>query len=151
MIIKSFLSGIFSVVSFILISNFATPSTFALCPPDVSGTWTIKGVDKTECCPDSSDNGTSNFKTSFVVMQIGDEISGSWVDGDGNSVVLTGVVNGNSVDCKIEGTNSDDPECGWVTHIVGIINGKRIKFYTSRSETCNTCKGHAKGTVIVVK
>ena len=41
MIRKNFLSGIFSVVSFILVSNLVIPSTFALCPPDVSGKWLL--------------------------------------------------------------------------------------------------------------
>ena len=52
MISKNFLSGIFSVVSFILVSNLVIPSTFALCPPDVSGTWVVAGVEVVECCSD---------------------------------------------------------------------------------------------------
>jgi hypothetical protein len=52
MISKHFLSGIFSVVSFVLVSNLVIPSTFALCPPDVSGKWVVTGVDTDECCSD---------------------------------------------------------------------------------------------------
>ena len=52
MISKNFLSGIFSVVSFILVSNLVIPSTFALCLPDVSGTWVVTGVGVNKCCED---------------------------------------------------------------------------------------------------
>ena len=52
MINKNFLSGIFSVASFILVANLVIPSTFAQCLPDVSGTWVVAGVEVVECCSD---------------------------------------------------------------------------------------------------
>lgn len=148
---KSFLSGIFSVVSFVLISTFVISSTFGQCPTDVSGTWVIKYAVMSECCPDPSDNGRSKEKQSIVVAQVGNEISASWVEEDGDSVVLTGVVNGNSVYYKVEGSDFCCPGCGWVEHGVGIINGNRIKGNGTATDTCDTCKGHYKFKVKIVK
>ena len=146
MIRKNFLSGIFSVVSFILVSNLVIPSTFALCPPDVSGKWVVTGVDTEDCC---SDKG-GKVKESFVVTQVGDTISASWVNGN-DSQVLTGIVNGNSVYGEIVGTDLEHTECGWVTHIVGIVKGNRITGYHTGAETCGTCRGHGKFVVKIVK
>ena len=147
MISKNFLSGIFSVVSFILVSNLVIPSTFALCPPDVSGTWVVTGVSVEECC---SDNG-GKVKESFVVTQVGDKISASWVDKDNDSSLLTGIVNGNSVYGEVVGTESGNTGCGWVTHVVGIIKSNRITGYFTDAETCGTCRGHGKFIVKIVK
>ena len=147
MISKNFLSGIFSVVSFILVSNLVIPSTFALCPPDVSGTWVVTGVEVGECC---SDKG-GKFKVSFVVTQVGDKISASWVEDTDDSNLLTGIVNGNSVYGEIVGTDLEHSGCGWVTHLVGIIKGNRITGYHTRAETCGTCRGHGKFVVKIVK
>lgn len=110
---KTFLAGIFSVVSFILISTFVIPSTFAQCPPDVSGRWVVKATNTTECCSDPSDNGVRKFKGSIPgVVQVGNTISASW-DVEGGHNELTGILNGNSVYFKVEGTDSDEP-CGWI-------------------------------------
>ena len=146
MIRKNFLSGIFSVVSFILVSNLVIPSTFALCPPDVSGKWVVTGVDVVECC---SDKGGKS-KESFVVTQVGDTISASWTTDD-ESAVLTGIVNGNSVYGEVVGTDLEHPECVWVTHIVGIIKGNRITGYYTAAKTCNACRSHSKFKVKIVK
>ena len=146
MIRKNFLSGIFSVVSFILVSNLVIPSTFALCPPDVSGKWVITGVETIECC---SDKG-GKFKVSFVVTQVEDKISASWVDGT-DSEVLTGIVNGNSVYGEIVWTDLEQTGCGGVIHLVGIIKGNRITGYYTQAKTCDTCRGHGKVTVKIVK
>ena len=146
MISKNFLSGIFSVVSFILVSNLVIPSTFAQCPPDVSGTWVGTVVDVTECC---SDKG-GKFTYRVVVTQVGDKISASWVRGNW-SCVLTGIVNGNSVYGEIVETDLTRPGCGWVGHIVGIIKGNRITGYSTGADTCNTCRNHEKIRVKIVK
>ena len=143
MISKNFLSGIFSVVSFILISNLVIPSTFAQCPPDVSGTWVVTVVEVNECC---SDHKGGKWKISFVVTQVGDKISASW-DDDGRTALLTGIVNGNSVYGEIE-----TPGCGgWVTHIVGIKKGNRITGYFTDAETCSACRSHGKFKAGIVK
>ena len=145
MISKNFLSGIFSIVSFILVSNLVIPSTFAACTPDVSGKWVVVGVDITECC---SDKG-GNFKDNFVVTQVGDEISASWIS-HGDSAVLTGIVNGNSVYFKITGSGTN---CTWIAHVVGIIKGtKTITCYFTHAENepCN-CKSHGSWKVKIVK
>lgn len=151
MISKSFLSGIFSVVSFILVSNLVIPSTFALCPPDVSGTWVYKAVTTYVCCSNPSDNGVEIDKGRISVVQDGDKISASWVDEDGHSAVLTGVVNGNSVYCKIEGIWSGEPGCTWVEHFIGIIKGNRIKILDTGADTCDGCRWSTKGTIKIVK
>lgn len=143
MISKNLLSGIFSVVSFILISNLVIPSTFAQCPPDVSGTWVVTGVEVSECC---SDHEGGKFKSRFIVTQVGDKISASW-DEDGRTALLTGIVNGNSVYGEIVET----PGCGWVTHIVGIKKGNRITGYFTDAETCSACRSHGKFKVGIVK
>ena len=141
MISKRLLSGIVSVVSFILISNIVISSTFAACTPDVSGKWVLIGVDIQECC---SDKG-GNFKENFVVTQTGDKISASWVSGT-ESKVLSGIVNGNSVYFTVEGADSN---CTWINHVVGIIKGNTTKtitcyFTSADSGSCN-CRSH--GTV----
>lgn len=142
----------FAAFSAVLIDDMKLAHTTpAQCPMDVSGKWVGKGVSITECCPDPSDNGTEKFKSSFVVTQVGNEISASWVGKDGNSRVLTGIVNGNSVYLKIVHTYLDKPGCGWVDHFVGIIKGNRIKFYVTGADTCNTCRGSGTGTVKIVK
>ena len=143
MISKNFLSGIFSVVSFILVSNLVIPSTFALCPPDVSGKWVVTSVEVSECCSDHEGGKSTN---SFVVTQVGDKISASW-DEEGRTALLTGIVNGNSVYGEIE-----TPGCGgWVTHIVGIIKGNQIKGYFTNAATCGTCRRHGKVKVKIAK
>ena len=143
MISKNFLSGIFSVVSFILVSNLVIPSTFALCPPDVSGKWVVTSVEVSECC---SDHEGGKSKNSFVVTQVGDKISASW-DEEGRTALLTGIVNGNSVYGEIE-----TPGCGgWVTHIVGIIKRNRITGYFTDAETCSDCRSHGNFKVKIVK
>ena len=145
MISKNFLSGIFSVVSFILVSNLVIPSTFAQCPPDVSGTWVVTIVEVSECC---SDHEGGQFKVSFVVTQVGDKISASWVEDTDDSNLLTGIVNGNSVYGEIVWTEIG---CEGVTHIVGIIKGNRITGYFTNAETCGTCREHGKFRGKIVK
>lgn len=143
MISKNFLSGMFSVVSFVLVSNLVIPSTFALCPPDVSGRWAVTGVEVSECC---SDHKGGKWKGSFVVTQVGDKISASW-DDDGRTALLTGIVNGNSVYGEIVETGCG----GWVTHIVGIKKGNQIKGYFTDAENCSDCKSHGKFSAKIVK
>jgi hypothetical protein len=74
------------------------------------------------------------FKDSFVVTQVEDKISASWVNGN-DSQVLTGIVNGNSVYGEIVGTDLEHSGCGWVTHLVGIIKGNRITGYHTSTAT----------------
>ena len=145
MIRKNFLSGIFSVVSFILVSNLVIPSTFALCPPDVSGKWVLKAGITHDCPP----KPLEVVKASFVVVQTGDVISASW---NGGREVLTGVVNGNSVYFKVE--DSGNGPCGAVNHFVGIIKGNQIKGYGTGTEVgggdCND-KWHFTFNIKIVK
>lgn len=146
MIRKNFLSGIFSVVSFVLVSNLVIPSTFALCSPDVSGTWVVTGVEVVECC---SDNG-GKFTDRFIVTQVGDKISASWVV-ENRSTLLTGIVNGNSVYGELVETDLDNENCGGLNHIVGIKKGNRITGYFTQADTCMTCRRHGKFIVKIVK
>ena len=71
---------------------------------------------------------------------------------DGNTSLLTGIVNGNSVYSEIEETRLDNnTECRFVEHIVGIIKGNRITGYHTGAETCGTCRSHGKFIVKIVK
>ena len=99
------------LMSFIISAFVFMPSAFALCPPDVSGTWFVKGVEVQECCSNPLDNGVHIFSDSLVVTQVGNAISASWVDSDGDHLELTGFVNGNSAYCEIEATKSGEPGC----------------------------------------
>lgn len=154
---KNFLLGIFSVVSFVLISTFVTTSTFAQCPPDVSGTWILRSINDggDVCCNDVPDpDEPDDSVISIVVTQLGDEISAAWEDiqGDGPTV-LTGIVNGNSVYFKIE-TTYPGGSCVWTTQCVGIVKGRkanRIKGYFTGAETCGTCRWLGKFRVKIVK
>ena len=90
------------------------------------------------------------FKDRFVVTQVADKISASWVTST-NSYLLTGIVNGNSVYFKIVNTELDHPECEWVDHVVGIIKGNQIKGYFTNAATCGTCRRHGKVKVKIAK
>ena len=135
------------LMSFIISAFVFMPSAFAQCPPDVSGTWYYKGVDVTECCSDPSNNGTHIKSGSFVVAQVGNEISATWINSDGDTQVLTGTVNGKSVYFKVE-----FPVCeGDVKHFVGIIKGNRVNGFATGVDFCASCKWHTKGNFKIVK
>lgn len=138
-------------VSFIFIAAFVTTLTFGDCPPNVSGTWEVKTVITNACCSDSSDNGQNKGKESIEVTQDGDEISASWTDEGGDQNTLTGVVYADSVFFKVEGVNSDNPECGYINYVVGIIkkDGKQIEAYVNGADTggCSTCKWYGKAKI----
>lgn len=140
-----------TLVSYIFITAFVTTLTFGDCPPDVSGTWEFKIVMTNACCSDSSDNGQSKEKISIEVTQDGDEISATWTDEDGTQETLTGVVNANSVFSKVEGIDSDNPECGHIVYVVGFIKnkGKQIEAYVTGADTggCGTCKWYGKAKI----